>query len=83
MEEPGKHLATREGREEVYFVTFYDGCSFVPEMVAVKQRVIDSEEVAAMWTYCVVTSIPPEAGGVGGVEGVSSDDLECSGLVCA
>ena len=81
MKEPGEHLATGEGREEVVFVTFEDGCSFVPKVVAVEEDMIDGVAVAAVRTGDVISGILAKAGGVCGIKSVSCDDLEGGGLV--
>jgi hypothetical protein len=81
MEEPGEHFAAGEGGEEVGFVTFDDGGAFVPEVVAVEKDVVDGISIAAVRTCGIVPSICSEARGVGGVEGVSCDELEHGRLV--
>ena len=81
MKEPGEHLATRESREEIVFVTFKDGHSFVPKVFAVEQNVVDGVSVAAVRTGSVVVSVLPKAGRVRRVECVSCNDLKGGGLI--
>jgi hypothetical protein len=62
VEEPGEHLATRGCREEVMFVAFDNRCSFVPEVIAVKECVVDGEAVAAVGTGGVVSGVLSKPG---------------------
>ena len=61
MEESGEHLATGEGREEVMFVAFDDGCSLVPKMITIEEDVVDGVKVSTVRTGDVVAGILPEA----------------------
>ena len=81
VEEPGEHLATGEGREEVVFVAVDDGCLLVPKVVTVEQDMVDGVTIFAVRTGDVVIGVLPEAGRVCGIEGVSCDKLKCGGLV--
>ena len=76
VKEPGEHLATRECGEEVGFVAFYDSSAFVPVMVAVEEDMVDGMSIAAVRTCRVVPGVLPEAGRVGGIEGMTGNDLE-------
>ena len=77
MEELGEHFATEEGGEEVVFVALDDGRAFVPKVIAVEEDMVDGVLVAAVRACGVVPSVLLEVGGVGGIEGVSYDKLEC------
>ena len=81
MKEPGEHLATRESREEIMFVTFEDGRSFVPEVFAVEQNVVDGVSVTAVRTSSVVVCVLPEAGRVHRVKCVSCNYLKGGRLI--
>ena len=48
----------------------------VPVKVAVEEYVVDSVPVAAMRTYDVVPGVLSKVGRVGGIEGMTGDDLE-------
>ena len=76
VEEVGEHFAVGEGGEEVGFVAFNDGGAFIPEVIAVEEDVVESVTIAAVGTCGVVTGVHSKAGGICGVEGVSSDELE-------
>ena len=78
VEETGEHFAAGEGRKEVVLVTFNDGGAFVPEVVTVKEDVVNCVSVTAVRTCGVVAGVCSEARGVGGVEGVSGNELEHS-----
>ena len=83
VEELDQHLATREGGEEIVFVAV-DCChTFIPKMITVKEDVVDGVAITAVWACDVVVGPTSEVGGVGGIEGMSSDELEGGGLVRA
>ena len=77
VEEAGEHFATGEGGEEVILVALDDGGTFVPKVVTVKEDVVDGVSIAAVRTCGVVPGVRSKARGVGGIEGVSGDKLEC------
>jgi hypothetical protein len=62
VEELDQHLATREGGEEVVFVTVDSCCSFVPKVIAVEKNVVDSVAIAAVWAGGVVVGATPKMG---------------------
>ena len=62
VEEADKHLAAREGGKEVIFVTFDGSGMFIPEVVAVKENVVDCVMLAAVWAGRVVAGAHSEVG---------------------
>ena len=78
VEEAGEHFATEEGGKEVILITLDDGGAFISKVVAVKKDVVDGVSVAAVGACGVIPGICSEARRIGGVESVSSDELECS-----
>ena len=62
MEEADEHLATGCGGEEIVFVTFEDGCTFIPKVVTLEEDVVNSVWITAVGTAGVVSGVGSETG---------------------